>query len=85
VKAAEYTTRSFDAALAGPLKMEHGMADRLERTMHSRVARLLLPVVGLVLAIAAAARKAALRRPSMSRMSDSWLRAHDHAAGHRVD
>ena len=62
------------------------MDDRLEHTIGSRVARwVLLPAVGLALAIAAAARKAVRRRPSISRVSDSWLRAHDYAAWHRVD
>jgi len=62
------------------------MSDRLVRTIESRAARwVLLPVVSLVLAIATAARKAAKRRSPISQMSDSWLRAHDYAAGQRVE
>lgn len=62
------------------------MGDRLERTIDSRIARwVMLPAIGLVLAIAAAARKAAQRRAPISHMSDSWLRAHEYAAGQRVD
>jgi hypothetical protein len=62
------------------------MGDRLERTIDSRAARwLLLPALGLVLAIAAVARKAGQTRTRISHVSDSWLRAHEYAAGQHVE
>jgi len=62
------------------------MSDRLERTIDSRTARwLLLPGLGLVLAIAAVARKVGQARTQVSPVSDSWLRAHEYAAAQRME